>query len=208
MNRLEDLIRQVLVELGEDPERPGLKLTPQRVEQALRFMTQGYRQDARQVIGGALFREAHNNMVLVRDVEFYSLCEHHMLPFYGRVHVAYIPDGCIVGPVQAGPRGRRLCPAAPGAGADDRPDRRRARSRAPSTRRRRRGRRGAPLHDDARRARSRVRAPSPRRCGARSSTTTAPATSSSAWCTARVDAGHVPRHQRRRSRPSTATCRR
>jgi GTP cyclohydrolase IA len=97
VSNLEDLIRQLLVELGEDPERPGLELTPQRVEQALRFMTQGYHQDARQVIGGALFREAHHNMVLVRDVEFYSLCEHHMLPFYGRVHVAYIPDGCIVG---------------------------------------------------------------------------------------------------------------
>ncbi len=96
-NRLEELIREVLVELGEDPERQGLKLTPHRVEQALRFMTQGYRQDAGAVIGGALFTECHHNMVLVRDVEFYSLCEHHMLPFYGRVHIAYIPDGKIVG---------------------------------------------------------------------------------------------------------------
>jgi GTP cyclohydrolase IA len=97
VNKLEGLIRDVLVELGEDPDRPGLKHTPHRVEQALRFMTQGYSQDAPQVIGGALFKEAHHNMVLVRDVEFYSLCEHHMLPFYGRAHIAYIPDGRIVG---------------------------------------------------------------------------------------------------------------
>jgi GTP cyclohydrolase I len=85
------------VELGEDPDRPGLQRTPHRVEQALKFLTAGYEQDATSVIGSALFKEHHDNMVLVRDIEFYSMCEHHMLPFYGKVHIAYIPDGHIVG---------------------------------------------------------------------------------------------------------------
>jgi GTP cyclohydrolase I len=90
-------ITAVLKALGEDPERRGLARTPHRVEAALRFLTRGYGQDAREIIGGALFEEAHDNMVVVRDIEFYSLCEHHMLPFYGKAHVAYIPDGRIVG---------------------------------------------------------------------------------------------------------------
>jgi len=90
-------LREVIAGLGEDPDREGLLKTPERVEKALRFLTQGYAQDAGQVIGDALFEETHHNMVMVRDIEFYSLCEHHMLPFYGRAHVAYIPDGRIVG---------------------------------------------------------------------------------------------------------------
>jgi GTP cyclohydrolase I len=94
---IEEHIRAVLAELGEDPDRQGLQRTPYRVDQALRFLTQGYQQSASQVIGEALFEEAHHNMVLVRDIEFYSLCEHHMLPFFGKAHVAYIPNGRIVG---------------------------------------------------------------------------------------------------------------
>ena len=97
MTSIEEHIRAILRELGEDPERQGLQRTPYRVEQSLRFLTQGYQQDAAQVIGEALFNETHHNMVLVRDIEFYSLCEHHMLPFFGKAHVAYIPNGRIVG---------------------------------------------------------------------------------------------------------------
>jgi GTP cyclohydrolase I len=87
----------MLLALGEDPDRDGLQKTPERVEKAMRFLTQGYQQSAAKVIGDALFEETHHNMVLVRDIEFYSMCEHHMLPFFGKAHVAYIPDGRIVG---------------------------------------------------------------------------------------------------------------
>ena len=90
-------VHAILRAIGEDPERGGLAKTPERVEQALRFLTRGYGQDAARVIGDALFEESHDNMVVVRDIEFYSLCEHHMLPFFGKAHVAYIPDGRIVG---------------------------------------------------------------------------------------------------------------
>ncbi|MEX2294838.1 MAG: GTP cyclohydrolase I FolE [Gemmatimonadota bacterium] len=92
-----ELIREVILKLGDDPERPGLLKTPQRVEEALRFLTQGYEQSPRGVIGDALFEERHHNMVIVKDIEMYSLCEHHMLPFFGKVHVAYIPNGRILG---------------------------------------------------------------------------------------------------------------
>lgn len=97
MSDIKDHIRRILLELGEDPDRPGLRQTPDRVEKSLQFLTQGYQQSAAVEIGSALFHESHNNMVLVRDIEFYSLCEHHMLPFYGKAHVAYIPNGRIVG---------------------------------------------------------------------------------------------------------------
>ncbi len=97
MAEIAEHVTAILRALGEDPERPGLERTPDRVEQALRFLTRGYDQDPSAVIGAALFEESHDNMVVVRDIEFYSLCEHHMLPFYGRAHVAYIPDGKIVG---------------------------------------------------------------------------------------------------------------
>ena len=97
MSEIKDHVRGILLELGEDPERQGLQRTSERVEKSLKFLTQGYAQSAAKVIGDALFHETHNNMVLVRDIEFYSLCEHHMLPFYGKAHVAYIPDGRIVG---------------------------------------------------------------------------------------------------------------
>ena len=90
-------VRAILEQLGEDPDRDGLLKTPERVEKAYQFLTRGYQMDAAQVIGDALFEETHHNMVVVRDIDFYSLCEHHMLPFYGKAHVAYVPNGTIVG---------------------------------------------------------------------------------------------------------------
>jgi len=94
---LAPLIKDLLSELGEDPGRDGLKRTPERMEKALRWLTRGYGMTAREVIGDALFEEDYSNMVLVRDIEFYSMCEHHMLPFFGTAHVAYIPNGKVVG---------------------------------------------------------------------------------------------------------------
>ena len=94
---LEALVRRQLELLGEAPERDGLLNTPARVARSLEWLTRGYRMSVREVIGDALFEEAHESMVMVRDIELYSLCEHHMLPFFGRAHVAYIPDGRIVG---------------------------------------------------------------------------------------------------------------
>ena len=92
-----DLIRQLLVELGEDPTRQGLQRTPTRVEASLAELTSGHRMTVEEVVGQGVFDEDCSEMVIVKDIEFYSLCEHHMLPFYGRVHVAYIPDGKIIG---------------------------------------------------------------------------------------------------------------
>jgi GTP cyclohydrolase IA len=91
------LVRRELELLGEDPERDGLVKTPSRVAAALRFLTRGYDMSAEDVVGDAVFDESHEGMVVVRNIEFYSLCEHHLLPFFGKVHVAYIPDGRIVG---------------------------------------------------------------------------------------------------------------
>jgi GTP cyclohydrolase I len=95
--RFESAVRDMLELVGEDPAREGLLKTPERVERAMRWLTRGYELDAAAVIGDALFEEEHQNMVIVRDIEFYSMCEHHMLPFFGKAHVAYIPDGRIVG---------------------------------------------------------------------------------------------------------------
>jgi GTP cyclohydrolase I len=93
----EALVRRELELLGEDPDREGLKRTPARVAGALKWMTQGYGSSAKDVVGNGIFREAHDNMIMVRDIELYSMCEHHMLPFFGKAHVAYIPNGKIVG---------------------------------------------------------------------------------------------------------------
>jgi GTP cyclohydrolase I len=92
-----ELIRRLLENLGEDPTRDGLLRTPDRVDRAYQEMTQGSRQTVEEVVGHGVFEEDCSEMVLVKDIEFYSLCEHHLLPFYGRVHVAYIPDGKIIG---------------------------------------------------------------------------------------------------------------
>jgi len=94
---MQEIIRHLLAELGEDPEREGLRQTPRRVEQSLRFLTGGYETDLDDIINGALFTVEYNEMVIVRDIDFYSLCEHHMLPFFGRCHVAYIPNGRVIG---------------------------------------------------------------------------------------------------------------
>jgi GTP cyclohydrolase I len=91
------LVRRMLAELGENPERNGLLRTPERVEKSLRWLTRGYELSVHDAIGDAVFDEDHHNMVLVKDIEMYSMCEHHMLPFFGKVHVAYIPNGKIVG---------------------------------------------------------------------------------------------------------------
>jgi GTP cyclohydrolase IA len=91
------LVRRQLALIGEDPDREGLVRTPDRVAKAMHFLTAGYEMTVEQIVGSALFEEEHENMVMVRDIELYSLCEHHMLPFFGRAHVAYIPDGRIVG---------------------------------------------------------------------------------------------------------------
>jgi GTP cyclohydrolase IA len=92
-----DKIREVLAAIGEDPGREGLLKTPERVESSLRFLTQGYHMSVDEVIGDAVFEETHQSMIMVRDIELYSLCEHHLLPFFGRAHVAYIPNGKILG---------------------------------------------------------------------------------------------------------------
>ena len=93
----EEVVRRELELLGEDPKREGLLRTPARVASALRWMTQGYGSSAEEVVGNGIFKEEHDNMIMVRDIEIYSMCEHHMLPFFGKAHVAYIPNGKIVG---------------------------------------------------------------------------------------------------------------
>jgi GTP cyclohydrolase I len=95
--RYADLVRAQLRLLGEDPDREGLRKTPERVAEAMRWMTRGYETCVEDVVNGAVFEEDHESMILVRDIEIYSMCEHHMLPFFGRAHVAYIPNGKIIG---------------------------------------------------------------------------------------------------------------
>jgi GTP cyclohydrolase IA len=94
---IEPLVTTMLKELGEDPGRDGLERTPARVARAMRFLTSGYQKNPRELLNGALFDVTYDEMVIVKDIEFYSLCEHHMLPFFGRVHVAYVPKGRVVG---------------------------------------------------------------------------------------------------------------
>ena len=95
--KIAELIRQMLVELGEDPGREGLRRTPERFEKAMRFLTSGYRQDPTKILNGAMFSVCYDEMVVVKDIEVYSLCEHHLLPFFGKCHVAYIPTKKVVG---------------------------------------------------------------------------------------------------------------
>ena len=95
--QMQELIHRLLIEVGEDPSREGLVKTPRRVETAMRFLTSGYRADIDAVLNGALFSVDYNEMVIVRDIDFYSLCEHHLLPFFGKCHVAYIPNGRVIG---------------------------------------------------------------------------------------------------------------
>ena len=95
--RMEEIVRELLDHLGENPERQGLVKTPKRVAASLRYLTQGYRQDIKRILNNAIFEEPYDEMVVVRDIEIFSLCEHHLLPFYGKAHVAYIPNGKIVG---------------------------------------------------------------------------------------------------------------
>jgi len=94
---MKDLIRQVLIELGEDPERPGLRGTPARVDKALRFLTSGYVQDVDKLLNNAMFDVKYDEMVIVSDIDFFSLCEHHILPFFGKCHVAYFPNKRVIG---------------------------------------------------------------------------------------------------------------
>ena len=94
---LEDLVKQTLIEIGEDPDREGLVKTPERVARSLKFLTRGYTQDINKVINGAIFTQDCDDMVIVKDIEFYSLCEHHMLPFFGKCHIGYIPKGKVFG---------------------------------------------------------------------------------------------------------------
>jgi GTP cyclohydrolase IA len=94
---MQDIIRQLLAGIGEDPSREGLIDTPKRVEQAMRFLTSGYHANVDAMLNNALFTVDYNEMVIVKDIDFYSLCEHHLLPFFGKCHVAYIPNGKVVG---------------------------------------------------------------------------------------------------------------
>ena len=96
-HRIRELVRELLIAIGEDPDREGLVKTPQRVADALAFLTSGTRTDLEQIINGAIFTQQTNSMVIVKNIELYSLCEHHMLPFYGRCHIGYIPHGRVFG---------------------------------------------------------------------------------------------------------------
>jgi GTP cyclohydrolase I len=93
----EELVREMIIRLGEDPRREGLERTPERVRRALEQLTRGYKEDAEAILRGALFTVGYDEMVIVKDIEMFSLCEHHLLPFFGKVHVAYIPNGKVIG---------------------------------------------------------------------------------------------------------------
>lgn len=92
-----ELVREIIARVGEDPSREGLERTPERVEKAYQFLTRGYNEDAEQLLNSALFTVNYDEMVIVKDIEMFSLCEHHMLPFFGKVHIAYIPNGKVIG---------------------------------------------------------------------------------------------------------------
>lgn len=94
---VEKNVKTLLEEMGEDPNREGLMRTPHRVAKAYEFLTQGYTKDIQKIVNGAIFEEKYDEMVIVKDIDFYSMCEHHLLPFYGKVHIAYVPNGKIIG---------------------------------------------------------------------------------------------------------------
>ncbi|PYQ19865.1 MAG: GTP cyclohydrolase I FolE, partial [Acidobacteria bacterium] len=94
---MQDHIREVLAGIGEDPDREGLQKTPERVEKALKFLTRGYTQDPKSLLNNALFTVSYDEMVIIKDIDVFSLCEHHLLPFYGKAHVAYLPNGKVIG---------------------------------------------------------------------------------------------------------------
>ena len=94
---IEKYVKNLLDEIGENPEREGLKKTPHRVAKAYEFLTQGYNKDIKKILNGAVFNEKYDEMVIVKDIDFYSMCEHHLLPFFGKIHIAYIPNGKILG---------------------------------------------------------------------------------------------------------------
>jgi GTP cyclohydrolase I len=95
--KIAELVREILMQLGENPDREGLRRTPERFEKALRFLTSGYRQDPEKLLNGAMFSVCYDEMVVVKDIELYSLCEHHLLPFFGKCHVAYLPNKRVIG---------------------------------------------------------------------------------------------------------------
>ena len=121
---MQEAVRTLLAGLGEDPDREGLDKTPERVEKALKFLTSGYAQDPKALINEALFSVTYDEMVIVKDIDVFSLCEHHLLPFYGKAHVAYIPERQGGRPVQDPAPRRHVRPAAAGPGAAHGPDRR------------------------------------------------------------------------------------
>jgi GTP cyclohydrolase IA len=97
IDNLKNIITDLLIEIGEDPKREGLLRTPERVAKAYKYLTKGYDEDVEEILNGAIFNECYNEIVLVKDIDFFSLCEHHLLPFYGKCHIAYIPNNKIVG---------------------------------------------------------------------------------------------------------------
>jgi hypothetical protein len=147
-DRIPPLVREMIRELGENPDREGLRRTPERVAESMRFLLAGYELDVEKVLNGAIFSEPYEEMVVVKDIEVYSLCEHHLLPFYGKAHVAYLPCGRIVG-LSKIPRVVDVFAPPAGAGTADHPDRGLTAGGDQSLRRGGGDRGRAPLHDDA-----------------------------------------------------------